>query len=120
MEETKTLKRVCVFCGASGGARPVYAETARALGEAIAARGLDLVYGGGKVGLMGVVADAALANGSEVDGVIPEALMQREVGHARLGRDDPLERVGRGDLVIDPVERPGAREVERVDVGVRG
>ncbi|APT57711.1 Rossman fold protein, TIGR00730 family [Roseomonas gilardii] len=86
MEETKTLKRVCVFCGASGGARPVYAETARALGEAIAARGLDLVYGGGKVGLMGVVADAALANGSEVDGVIPEALMQREVGHGSVTR----------------------------------
>jgi len=80
------MKRVCVFCGANPGARPVYADVARALGEHIAAEGMDLVYGGGKVGLMGVVADAAMQAGAEVDGVIPEALMQREVGHGSVTR----------------------------------
>jgi len=78
------IRRVCVFCGASSGARPVYAETAAALGQEIAARGLGLVYGGGHVGLMGVVADAALAAGAHVTGVIPEALLRREVGHGAL------------------------------------
>ena len=80
------MERVCVFCGASPGNRPEYAEAARALGRALAARGLGLVYGGGKVGLMGVVADAALAAGAEVDGVIPEALMDRELGHGSVTR----------------------------------
>ncbi|MFT8245612.1 TIGR00730 family Rossman fold protein [Roseomonas sp. BN140053] len=80
------MQRVCVFCGANPGARPVFAEAARALGTAIAARGLGLVYGGGKVGLMGVVADAALGAGSEVDGVIPDALMERELGHGSVTR----------------------------------
>lgn len=75
------MKRVCVFCGAQPGHDPVHAELARALGSAIAARGLGLVYGGGKVGLMGMVADAALTGGAEVIGVIPEALMERELGH---------------------------------------
>jgi uncharacterized protein (TIGR00730 family) len=75
------LKRVCVFCGAQPGADPRQAELAAALGRAIAARGLGLVYGGGKVGLMGVVADAAIQGGAEVIGVIPEALMERELGH---------------------------------------
>ncbi|MFC0407805.1 LOG family protein [Roseomonas elaeocarpi] len=84
--EDKTMKRVCVFCGANPGARPIYAEVARALGQQIAAEGMDLVYGGGKVGLMGVVADAAMQAGAEVDGVIPEALMQREVGHGSVTR----------------------------------
>ncbi|PZW37854.1 hypothetical protein C8P66_1395 [Humitalea rosea] len=78
------LRRVCVFCGASPGLRPIYAEAARALGQAIAARGLGLVYGGGHVGLMGIVADAALAAGAPVTGVIPEALLRREVGHGAL------------------------------------
>ncbi len=75
------LRRVCVFCGASPGHDPGYAKLAHALGAAIAARGLGLVYGGGKVGLMGVVAEAALAGGAEVIGIIPEALMTRELGH---------------------------------------
>jgi uncharacterized protein (TIGR00730 family) len=75
------MKRVCVFCGAQPGFDPVHAELAGALGRAIAARGLGLVYGGGKVGLMGIVADAALKAGAEVIGVIPEALMDRELGH---------------------------------------
>lgn len=76
-----TIGRVCVFCGASPGHDPAHAVLARDLGAAIAARGWGLVYGGGKVGLMGVVADAALAAGAEVIGVIPEALMERELGH---------------------------------------
>ena len=75
------LKRVCVFCGAQPGHDPAQAELARALGREIAARELGLVYGGGKVGLMGIVADAALREGAEVIGVIPEALMERELGH---------------------------------------
>ena len=75
------MRRVCVFCGSSPGTRPAYAEAARALGRALADRRLGLVYGGGNVGLMGVVADAALDAGGEVIGVIPHALMAREIGH---------------------------------------
>ncbi|MDB5415382.1 MAG: family Rossman fold protein [Rubritepida sp.] len=75
------MKNVCVFCGAQPGRDPVHAQLAAALGTAIAARGFGLVYGGGKVGLMGIVADAALQGGAEVIGVIPEALMDRELGH---------------------------------------
>ena len=75
------MKRVCVFCGAQPGFDPLHAELAAALGRAIAARGLGLVYGGGRVGLMGIVATAALGAGAEVIGVIPEALMDRELGH---------------------------------------
>jgi uncharacterized protein (TIGR00730 family) len=75
---------VCVYCGSRHGARPAYTEAARALGSAIGARGWQLVYGGGNVGLMGEVADAVLAAGGRVVGVIPESLMQREVGHTGL------------------------------------
>ncbi|MCM2334478.1 MAG: TIGR00730 family Rossman fold protein [Anaeromyxobacteraceae bacterium] len=78
------MKRICVFCGASPGHDPRYAEAARALGRAIAARGLELVYGGGSVGLMGTVADAALAAGARVTGVIPEVLQIRELAHRGL------------------------------------
>jgi uncharacterized protein (TIGR00730 family) len=78
------MRRVCVFCGSSMGNRPVYAEAAARLGALLAERGLGLVYGGGNVGLMGVVADAALQAGGEVIGVIPEALMKLEVGHLDL------------------------------------
>jgi len=74
-------KRICVFCGANPGNDPVFAETAEVLGAAIAAAGYSLVYGGGRVGLMGTVADAALRAGGEVIGVIPEALTGREVEH---------------------------------------
>jgi uncharacterized protein (TIGR00730 family) len=83
---TLDMKKICVFCGANPGTDPAYAEAARTLGHAIAARGLGLVYGGGKVGLMGVVADGALEAGAEVDGVIPEHLMQRELGHGSVTR----------------------------------
>jgi uncharacterized protein (TIGR00730 family) len=75
------LKRVCVFCGSLPGARPAYAASARELGRLVAERGIGLVYGGGAVGLMGIVADAALAAGAEVIGVIPHGLLKREVGH---------------------------------------
>jgi uncharacterized protein (TIGR00730 family) len=78
------LESVCVFCGSSEGARPAYAEAASGLGREIAERGMRLVYGGGKVGLMGVVADAALAAGEEVVGVIPKALLEKEIGHEGL------------------------------------
>ena len=78
------MRRICVFCGSSKGTKPAYAEAARAMGTLIAQRGLGLVYGGGEVGLMGIVANAALAAGGEVIGVIPEALMRMEVGHPRL------------------------------------
>ncbi|TAN63792.1 MAG: TIGR00730 family Rossman fold protein [Magnetospirillum sp.] len=78
------MRRVCVFCGSSFGSRPDYAASAEALGRLIAQSGLGLVYGGGNVGLMGVVADAALAAGGEVIGVIPEAMMKWEVGHLDL------------------------------------
>jgi uncharacterized protein (TIGR00730 family) len=77
---------VCVYCGSRMGDSPSFAAAARELGFAIAGRGGRLVYGGGRVGLMGVVADAALSAGAPVLGVIPEALMKREVGHTGLTR----------------------------------
>ena len=76
--------RVCVFCGSSAGGRPVFAKQARAFGQILAARGVGLVYGGGHVGLMGILADAVLADGGEVQGVIPRALEDRELAHQRL------------------------------------
>jgi uncharacterized protein (TIGR00730 family) len=75
---------VCVYCGSRHGSEPAYTAAARALGEAIGRRGWQLVYGGGKVGLMGELADAALAAGARVVGVIPESLQKREVGHRGL------------------------------------
>ena len=75
---------LCVYCGSRHGALPAYTAAARALGSALGQRGWQLVYGGGKVGLMGEVADATKAAGGRVVGVIPEALMKREVGHAGL------------------------------------
>jgi uncharacterized protein (TIGR00730 family) len=78
------MRAVCVFCGSNAGARSAYAEAAREVGRAIAARGLRLVYGGASVGLMGALADAALQAGGEVVGVMPRALVEREIAHARL------------------------------------
>ena len=78
------MEVVCVFCGSREGSRPAYAEAARRTGREIARRGLGLVYGGGRVGLMGTVADAALEAGGEVVGVITEALISREIAHAGL------------------------------------
>jgi uncharacterized protein (TIGR00730 family) len=79
-----SLARVCVFCGSSFGARPAYVDAARALGAELAARGIGLVYGGAHVGLMGAVADACLAAGGAVTGVIPTALVEAEVAHTGL------------------------------------
>jgi uncharacterized protein (TIGR00730 family) len=81
-----TLRSICVFCGASPGAKPIYREAAALLGHTLAERGITLVYGGGAVGLMGTVADAALAAGGEVIGVIPQSLMDAEIGHKGLTR----------------------------------
>ena len=78
------MPRLCVFCGSNVGARPEYAAAAREFAAAAVRRGLGLVYGGGNVGLMGVVADAALAAGGEVIGVIPSALQAKELAHAGL------------------------------------
>ncbi len=78
------MKRVCVFCGSAAGARPDYAEAAEALGRAIAARGWGLVFGGGAVGLMGVVSRAALGAGAPVTGIIPHGLVMREAGNRDL------------------------------------
>ncbi len=80
------MKSVCVFCGSNPGNDPVYAAGARAMGAEIAKRGLTLVYGGGAVGLMGIVANAALDAGGEVHGVIPKALRDKEIGHIGLTR----------------------------------
>jgi uncharacterized protein (TIGR00730 family) len=78
------MMRLCVFCGSSKGTNPVYADAARRLGEQMAARGLGLVYGGGHIGLMGILADAVLAGGGEAIGVIPRALVERELAHGGL------------------------------------
>src|SRR5919199_4706764 len=78
--------RVCVFCGSSPGARPAYAEAADRMGRLLADEGIGLVYGGGQVGLMGVLADAALKEGGEVIGVIPKALIAKEVAHPGISK----------------------------------
>ncbi len=78
------MKRVCVFCGSRNGTRDQYVAAARRTGEALARRGIGLVYGGGGIGLMGVLADATMSAGGDVIGVIPEALMAREVAHRGL------------------------------------
>jgi uncharacterized protein (TIGR00730 family) len=84
-------QRLCVFCGSSMPADPAYREAAARLGTEIGRAGVELVYGGGRIGLMGIVADAALAAGAKVIGVIPTALHGREIAHAGLA-----------DLVVVP------------------
>ena len=76
--------RICVFCGSNVGINPAYRQSAATLGGLLAKRGIEVVYGGGKIGLMGVLADAALAAGGRVIGVIPDSLMATEVGHPQL------------------------------------
>jgi uncharacterized protein (TIGR00730 family) len=75
------MRRICVFCGSSPGNDPAFAALARSVGEGLARRGIGVVYGGGRVGLMGVLADAALQAGGEVIGVIPKAMVDRELAH---------------------------------------
>jgi uncharacterized protein (TIGR00730 family) len=99
------MKSVCVFCGSNPGNDPVYAAGARAMGAEIARRGLTLVYGGGAVGLMGIVANAAMEAGGQVHGVIPKALKDKEVGHVGLTR---LE-------VVDTMHTRKARMAELSD-----
>jgi uncharacterized protein (TIGR00730 family) len=82
------IRSVCVFCGSSLGTKQDYVDGARAMGREIAHRGLTLVYGGGSVGLMGTIADAALEAGGQVHGVIPHSLETKEVGHKSLTRKD--------------------------------
>lgn len=79
-----SLERLCVYCASNDGAHPQYLDAARTFGNALAARGIALAYGGGRVGLMGAVADAVLAAGGEVIGVMPHGLVQREVAHRNL------------------------------------
>jgi len=76
--------RLCVFCGSNAGQDPVYLATARSLGAALAENGIELVYGGASVGLMGAVADAALDKGGHVIGVMPQALVDKEIAHKGL------------------------------------
>jgi uncharacterized protein (TIGR00730 family) len=78
------MKSVCVYCGSASGARPVYAEAAKAFGRALVEANMSLVYGGGRVGLMGLIADEVLACGGRAVGVIPELLLSKEVGHTDL------------------------------------
>jgi uncharacterized protein (TIGR00730 family) len=81
------MKSIAVYCGANMGAAPVYAEAARALARSLVERGIGLVYGGGNIGLMGVIADEVMLLGGEATGVIPKALMDKEVGHMGLTRN---------------------------------
>ena len=78
------MKRVCVFAGSSSGRNPLYARAAQELGAVLASRHIGLVYGGARVGLMGAMADAVLAGGGEVVGVIPDSLVEKEVAHTGL------------------------------------
>ncbi|MFM0335822.1 LOG family protein [Paraburkholderia fungorum] len=78
------MKSVCVYCGSSDGAKPLYAEAAQAFGRALVQADLALVYGGGKVGLMGVIADTVMAEGGRAIGVIPELLVNKELSHHGL------------------------------------
>jgi uncharacterized protein (TIGR00730 family) len=78
------MKRICVFCGSNSGTNPVYAEAAKRMGSVLVRRGIGLVYGGGRVGLMGTIADTVMAEGGEVIGIIPEALAAKEVAHHGL------------------------------------
>lgn len=96
------MKSICVFCGANRGASLAFAAAARTFGELLARRGIELVYGGGNVGLMGEIADAALAAGGRVTGVIPRALLDKELGHRGVQRL----------LVVDSMHERKARMAE--------
>jgi uncharacterized protein (TIGR00730 family) len=109
---TPTLRRLCVYCGSAFGARDSYREGATRLGNLIAERDLELVYGGGRVGLMGTIADGVLAAGGRVIGVIPRALMDRELGHKgiqdlRVVADMHERKMMMADLADGFVAMPG-------------
>jgi uncharacterized protein (TIGR00730 family) len=80
------VTRICIFCGSSTGTRSTYADAARSIGQVLLHRRIGLVYGGGNVGLMGIVADTVMQGGGEVIGVIPEALVTRELAHADISQ----------------------------------
>jgi uncharacterized protein (TIGR00730 family) len=82
----RRLRNICVFCGSSMGARPIYRDTATRLGTLLAELEIGLVYGGAHVGLMGILADSALAAGGEVIGIIPQAMVDHEIAHTNLTR----------------------------------
>lgn len=112
MSAQRAVNRVCVFCGSRPGADPAYLEAAKAMGKAIASRGMTLVYGGAKVGLMGAVADAALAAGGQVVGIIPKSLVTKEIAHDGLTElfltDSMHERKERMIMLSDAfVSMPG-------------
>lgn len=96
----RAIRSLCVYCGSRDGARPVYREAAAALGDAIARAGVRLVYGGARVGLMGVVADAALAAGGEVYGVIPRSMTDRELAHTGLTELNVVETMHQRKLAM--------------------
>lgn len=106
------MKSLCVFCGSNPGNHPRYLEVARELGTLLARESIRLVYGGGRVGLMGALADAALAGGGEVIGVIPQLLLDKEVGHAGLTKLHVVETMAQrkqamGDLSDAFLTLPG-------------
>jgi len=91
---------VCVYCGSRAGALPSYANAARSVGTFVGQQGWQLVYGGGRAGLMGIVADAALAAGAAVVGVIPESLMGRELGHRGLSELHVVETMHQRKMMM--------------------
>jgi uncharacterized protein (TIGR00730 family) len=107
------LQRVCVFCGSSAGTRPVYVDAARELARVLTERGTELIYGGSHLGLMGVLADTCLARGGRVTGVIPRALVEKEIAHRGLTKLHVVESMHeRKALMADLAEAfialPGA------------
>jgi uncharacterized protein (TIGR00730 family) len=104
------MQRLCVFCGSNAGHLPCYREAAEQLGRTLAARGIELIYGGGNIGLMGAVADACLAAGGAVTGIIPEALMGKEVA-GRAVDHRALTRLE----VVDSMHTRKARMAELAD-----
>jgi uncharacterized protein (TIGR00730 family) len=112
MAEGRSVRSICVFCGSRPGSDPAFGDAAAALGAAIASRGITLVYGGAKVGLMGRLADAALAGGGQVIGVIPRGLVSKEIAHEGLQElfltDSMHERKDRMILLSDAfISMPG-------------
>lgn len=105
MTENKKLRTVCVYCGSSGNVDEIYRAAARDAGTMLAQRGLDVVYGGGNVGLMGLTADAALAAGAQVTGIIPRHIQDREVAHTSLS----------ALIVVDTMHQRKTIMVERSD-----
>jgi len=106
------MKRVCVYCGSATGGRPEYSDAARALGKALAARGLGLVFGGGRIGMMGVLARTVLAQGGEAIGVIPRALHEmelalEEVTDLRVVKDMHERKATMADLADAFIALPG-------------